>query len=62
MTALIFALRMTARIVRESYRATEAVVIGAVLPVGVGTPGFAGAYLEAHLAWSWVAWKTPSRP
>ena len=22
-------------------------------------PG-AGAYLEAHLAWSWVAWKTPS--
>ena len=37
------------------------VVIGVVLPVGVA-PGLAGAYLEAHLAWSWTAWKTPSRP
>ncbi len=30
--------------------------------VGAAWPGLAGAYLEAHLAWSWVAWKTPSRP
>ncbi len=24
--------------------------------------GPAGAYLDAHLACNWVAWKTPSRP
>jgi hypothetical protein len=35
---------------------------GLVLPVGVVTPGAAGAYLLAHLACSWVAWKVPSRP
>jgi len=32
-----------------------------LVPVGVW-PGWAGAYFEAHLAWSWVAWKTPSWP
>jgi len=30
--------------------------------VGVFWPGWAGAYLLAHLAWSCVAWKVPPRP
>src|SRR5579884_2640751 len=33
----------------------------AVRPV-LCCPGCAGAYFDAHLAWSCVAWKTPSRP
>jgi len=34
--------------------------VAAAVVVGVAEAG-AGAYFEAHLAWSCVAWKTPSR-